>query len=138
MFITHRKPSQNNFRDNVLALRQKSETSRLGMKWDEEEDVNLMIEVTQNMGIDEIANIHKRTISAIKIRIMQHASKLIESGKSTKDVSEMFHMPSYEITEFMKKQTTKQTNKQLANTDKYMDILVEIRDLLLKQNTLHH
>jgi hypothetical protein len=47
-------------------------------------------------------------------------------------------MPSYEITEFMKKQTTKQTNTQLANTDKYMDILVEIRDLLLKQNTLQH
>lgn len=56
----------------VSELRKNEETAKAGKKWLPEEDSKLIQEVTDKKTYDEIALEHKRTIGAIKCRVISH------------------------------------------------------------------
>ena len=129
---------------NVKSLREKPETSRVGMKWTSKEDDKLMQRVKEGMEIDDIALKHSRTSGSIRSRILQKSCDMIrDDNMSIEDVSRLVRMTVDDIEDFKKRQELKKHIQDIKNeeissdsiesteeTDKYMNILVEIRDLL--------
>lgn len=120
---------------NLVKLREEPETARAGLKWSDEEDKLLMNQAFSKLSLKEIAKDHQRTISSIKSRILLHAMEYLDK-KSLEEVSEMINLPVEEIVMFQEKRSKRQLTKlpsqntNLTSDDKYMPILVEIRDLL--------
>lgn len=137
------------FHARMIALRENPDTAHAGMKWTEEEDVELMNHATSNMDVEYIAKVHKRTITAVKSRIMSNALSLMETNGMTLDeISKHVHIPLEELQEHkqmenQKKQKLKQKQGPSKDThhlsatksshtlkmqddDKYMQILIEL------------
>src|SRR5210317_1172371 len=55
----------------IIRLRNNDETSRAGQKWTVDED-NRLVEELETKTYEEIALEHKRTITAIKSRVISH------------------------------------------------------------------
>lgn len=124
----------------LISLRDNPDTARAGMKWTEEEDVELMERAVSGMDIDDIAKTHKRTVTGVKSRIMSNALAIAGGNNMTlEDVSNHVHIPLEELQAHKqrsddkkaqpKKSTTKNTEPYMEG-DKYMKLLTEIRDLL--------
>lgn len=81
-------------------------------RWTNEEDENLLRELKQKMGVDEIANIHQRTIRGIKTRLMGHAIyRIMVRNDPIESVSEELNLPM----ELLEKYNFKDINKVLIN-----------------------
>lgn len=128
-------------------FRENPETERAGLKWTSDEDEELLDKMNKNISLEDIAKQHKRTVTGIKYRIIQHGIIMMENENiSINDVSKKINIPVEEIQQFQQKQADKKKTKQekksnnTDNTDnnsesdnnnkKYMDILIEIRNLL--------
>lgn len=122
---------------NVMALREQPATNRVGLKWSSEEDSELMSQATTRMTLDDIAHAHKRTITAIKLRIMSNALIMMkEKGLSLDEVSKIVNI-SKEDLELHKEREGNKLPKKAPPCGKHempndvpLDLLVEIRDLL--------
>lgn len=126
---------------HLLYLREMPETMNAGLKWTEEEDKQLMEEVSDGYNIDVIANNHKRTTVGIKTRIMRNAINMLKENNMTiEEVSELVNIPINELYNYKKKLENKETkNKETKNNKSVktyepkqdlMSVLVEIRDYL--------
>jgi hypothetical protein len=115
------------FHGRLTELRNNPETEKAGLKWLKEEDDKLLNEVNNKLSISDIAKIHKRTETSIKKRIMQHTINLINTEDIT--IENACIKMNLNIDEF-KKFKEKLESKKTTN-DAYMDILKEIRDLLI-------
>lgn len=124
---------------HLLSLRENPNTARAGMKWTNEEDIELMKQVEDGIDIDDIAKAHKRTNTGVKARIMSNALAMMESKNMTMEqVSVCVHISVEDLQEYKQKQETKKATSRnekpkvesITNDDKYMKILVEIRNLL--------
>ena len=121
-------------------LRENPDTARAGMPWTTEEDAELMERVTSKMDMENIAKAHNRTISGIRSRIMTNAMKMMETNNmSMEDVSKHVRVPLEELLAHKQKQKRGKPKDGIPKTsshpinmqdDKYMQILIEIRDLL--------
>ena len=69
----------------IIEKRSNPETSRFGLRWTKEEDLQILEELKNNLEITEIAKNHGRSIVSIKCRIYQHCSSLINDGNKTLD-----------------------------------------------------
>ena len=122
----------------IVKMRDNPETSRVGMKWTTEEDTQLMESVYNQESFADIATTLKRTKTAIRSRIIQHAIVLMKSENiTTEEVSKRVHISEDEIIAYKMKQDEKATTKKPSSDikspqtdDKYMTLLTEIRDLL--------
>jgi len=139
--------SLTSFHGRILELRNNPDTERAGLKWLKEEDDELLEQVNNKIPIDDIAKIHKRTSISIKMRIMQHTINLINTDDNI-SIENACNIMNIDIDEFKKFKETKDaknnTEKVIKkdaknNTekvikkddDKYMNLLMEIRDLLI-------
>jgi hypothetical protein len=112
------------------------EESRIGVPWSNEEDNQLLEEIGSHMDIKEIASIHKRTPKGIKLRLIHHAVKMIETkGASLDSVAEHFNLLRTDIEEFKNKKSKEKKaadfkDKEPEYHDKYLELLTDIRDTL--------
>ena len=129
--------------ENLKALREDPYTAKAGMKWTPEEDAELVTQATSGMDFIEIATHHKRTAKGVKSRVMAHALNYLKTQDANiEDVAKHFHVTIGQLTEYKRKADVKQQEKEKEQQkkqeenqhnmtgDKYMDILVEIRDFL--------
>ncbi len=80
----------------MVSLRNKEETSRVGAKWLQEEDDELMREISDKKTFEEIALNHKRTIGGIKSRLINNILYLQYKNKS-KTIEELSSEYNIEI-----------------------------------------
>ena len=120
-------------RKNARDARDTKDTkSRIGMKWDREEDEQLMGEMGK-MSIEEIAKEHRRTETGVKARMVTLAIAMITNGDPIEEVAERIGMT---VEELKKEQIIKSMKSpalhqlQQQPDDRYMEILIEIRDML--------
>jgi|694.fasta_scaffold150941_2 hypothetical protein len=135
------------FHKNIEKLRDQTETSRVGVKWTEEEDESLMDDVHKKLDINDIAKKHQRTVVGIKCRILGNSLRIMEEENITfEDVSELFHLDIEELKNYKLKQEqkaearkNKNTLKEKSQTEKkspkvsneeLMSVLLEIRNYL--------
>lgn len=100
----------------IKDLRNNEETANVGNKWLIEEDEKLVQEITDNKSYEEIALEHKRTITAIKSRVISHI--IYPKYKDNIDLEKI--SLEYNIdTELLKKYINKlETKKSVNITDK--------------------
>lgn len=102
------------FQDKLREQRKNPETSRAGLKWDNEEDCSLVDKVKDGVSIDDIAKEHQRTSGSIKTRLIVKAIQLMENdNQSLEDVSSTFNLQESDIEEYQKKKVEREQRQQL-------------------------
>jgi hypothetical protein len=134
---------------------QPKEKSRAGVRWTNEEDKKLIDSATSGTGIKDIALAHQRTVGSIVSRIAINAILAMKNDNlSVEEAAKKFHIsPDYlETTKAEHERREKcsaelkarkavdtkpptNPNPKTITSQDFMDILVEIRDLL--KETLH-
>jgi hypothetical protein len=96
------------FHTRLKELRENPDTARAGVKWSEEENSELMERAVEGVNIDEIAKLHKRTVGAVKARIMENALTIVNEGKMTMDeVSNYVHVSMDDLTLYKERNDNK-------------------------------
>tara|TARA_B000000475_G_scaffold272118_1_gene271975 strand:+ start:6094 stop:6534 length:441 start_codon:yes stop_codon:yes gene_type:complete len=133
------------FQENMKKLRENPDTSRAGLKWDEDEDNKVITKIKNGIDINDIAKELKRTVNSIKTRIVMQGIKEIEENKKAKnDVFKELKITDTDIKEYKEKKLQRDEqqkqyssnilNKNITNPtikDNYC-LLKEISVLLMK------
>ena len=112
-------------------LRKNEETSRIGKKWSNEEDEELMKELIDKKSYEEIALNHKRTIGGIKSRViclilyLQYKDK----SKTIEELSLENNIENDLVLKYINKMKIKDSNE--STIVKYID-KKEIKDSEIK------
>lgn len=131
----------------VTVLREQPETARVGVKWTEAENEQVMKEVMDGMHLDDIAKKHQRTFTGVKSRIMTNALTMMTDRDLTlQDVAKLVHISVEDLENYKQRQeqkatTTPKVKKTGTKTSEelpddnishkdFMNILTEIRDYL--------
>jgi polyhydroxyalkanoate synthesis regulator phasin len=94
----------------MASLREHHETAKVGMRWTNEEDEELMVRVKDKMELCEIARIHQRTMGGIKSRIIHNGWKMVKEGKlSVEEVTDLLNVSVEDIKKYNEKQEKKIT-----------------------------
>lgn len=140
--------------DKYQKKRESAETSRVGMKWDHDEDERLLSAAKEKTPLHEIARSHCREVGGIATRLYHHAVKMMDENGIDK-VSEILNISVEEIQKHIatkekrreyiqniqnKKSDEKEENDQTKedltsdkndkNDKNVISLLTEIRDLL--------
>lgn len=114
--------------------------SKIGAKWTDDEEKQLLAEVIAGKTTDEIATIHKRGVGGIKIRLseMVYRIHISDAHPSPEEISGMLKLPVEEITEMLKGQEGKTVKKEEEKKEKTFiktdlaEALKEIKEILLR------
>jgi len=103
---------------NIQKLRENPATANAGKKWTEEEVNELLINIKSN-SFDEVASIHKRTVSSINGKLHSLAVSFItQKNMSIEDASKKFNISIISIQSYMEKYPAKKTKtKQNSDTE---------------------
>jgi len=103
-----------------------TETSRAGIRWTKDEDNNLCQEIAENKSYEEIALIHKRTVTGIKSRVVTNIifPKYKNENISIIDLSSSYNIEPAIIEKYIKKLE--------PHTDKKENI-IEYRLMMVEQ-----
>lgn len=71
--------------------------TRKGKRWTPEEDAQLLEQVNNGISLDDIATTHQRSVAAITMRILMHATKAIQNGMSVEDAAIHYKLPADRI-----------------------------------------
>ncbi len=119
--------------------------------WTDKETKQLIKEIKNNLSIEEISNIHKRTINAIKFKLIRYAIDLADTDQSLtlNDISKKTGLSIYELKEgfdklhydydYMEDNDSNLTDdtfidNTLTNVDNYDDDIQEIRNDIININ----
>lgn len=88
------RPRKKTIYENIHALRQKPATCKLGLHYSGESDMEIMLAAEQDIPLEEIAKIQKRTPRAIQIRIINIALAMMKQydNLSLEDLSKKYHI----------------------------------------------
>lgn len=110
---------------NKLKELQKNDvTSRCGMKWLKDEDDKLLSEILEHKTYDDIALEHRRTITAIKSRVISNIiyPKYKENNSNIDELSLEYNIENELITKYINKMETNisiknsiENNKEIIN-----------------------
>ena len=115
----------------IANLKKNEETSRIGKKWSNEEDEELMKELIDKKSYEEIALNHKRTIGGIKSRViclilyLQYKDK----SKTIEELSLEYNIEYDLVLKYINKMKIKDSNE--STILKYID-KKEIKDSEIK------
>jgi len=103
---------------NIQKLRENPATSNAGLRWTEQEVNELLINIKTN-SFDEVASIHKRTVSSINGKLHSLAVSFItQKNMSIEDASKKFNISVISIQSYMEKYPDKKTKvKQDSETN---------------------
>lgn len=106
------------------------DSDKTGRAWSSEEE-NKLIEEIKTLDVEEIANLHQRTVGGINSRLRHIGCRLLQEGMVIHDVSKMLNLSEKTLQKSMNMRKTRHnaTQKDETNTD-MLTILREIRDLL--------
>ena len=101
--------------------RNKEETSRVGAKWLQEEDEELMRELTDKKTFEEIALNHKRTIGGIKSRVICLILYLQykDGTKTIEELSSEYNIENDLVIKYINKMEIRDSRQ--TNTLQYID-----------------
>ena len=92
------------FQEMLKNQRQYPETSRAGLKWDTEEENQLLSLVSNGQTLPEIAKTLQRTEGSIKTRLITYAlSKMENDNLSISQVCEIVNLTEEDLTEYQQK-----------------------------------
>lgn len=97
--------------------------SNTGAKWTNEEETALLEELSQNIDIDKISDIHNRTTGGINCRRKLIAYKLYSNNISMEEIIEKTKLDEYQILESINKH---------QNTPKKCNSVVETKPFSIK------
>lgn len=136
-------------RSNIQALKEKPETARVGVKWTNEENAELMRQAQEGMPFSEIATLHQRTVGGVKSHIMLNALRLMnEQDMSLEDAAKLVHISVEDLALFKQRKEKKDlyrkeqkkstiakkqpivTSNNDINHEQIIGLLTEIRDYL--------
>lgn len=101
------------FQEMLKKQRSNPETSRAGLKWNKEEDDQLLNMVAENDTIPNIAKFLQRTEGSIKTRLILYAiNKMQKDNLSLEQVAELVKLSVDDITEYQKKKDEKAEKTQ--------------------------
>lgn len=105
------------FQENMKKLRENPDTSRAGLKWDDDEDNKVITKIKNGIDINDIAKELKRTVNSIKTRIVMQGIKEIEENKKAKnDVFKELKITDTDIKEYKEKKLQRdEQQKQYSN-----------------------
>ncbi len=112
-----------------MVLKNNEDTSKAGTKWTIEEDQKLIEEISTNIPYEEIALDHKRTINAIKSRVITNIiyPKYKDNIENNIDsISKEYNIDNETIIKYIKKLTTddnKNIVEYLEKIDNKLDII---------------
>lgn len=132
--------------DKYQKKRESAETSRVGMKWDHDEDERLLSAAKAKTPLHEIARSHCREVGGIATRLYHHAVKMMDENGIDK-VSELLNLSVEDIQKHIatkekrreyiqniqNKKSEEEKNEDLTsdkNDKNVISLLTEIRDLL--------
>lgn len=134
------------FHTRVTVLREQPETARVGVKWTEAENEQVMKEVMDGMDLDDVAKKHQRTVTGVKSRVMTNALTMMTDRDLTlQDVAKLVHISVEDLENYKQRQEQKATTPKVKKTGTktseelpddnishkdFMNILTEIRDYL--------
>ena len=123
-------------------MRENPETSRAGMRWNDDEDKFLMSNVRRGVDLETIAKHHCRSVKSIRCRLIVKAEELIRGGMAIEEASECVRIPVESILDFRAEQAMKREQQQQQNPyakngaqsqynyQKGIELFTEIRDYL--------
>ena len=126
--------------DKYQKKRESAETSRVGMKWDRDEDERLLSAAKAKTPLHEIARSHCREVGGIATRLYHDAVKMMDENGIDK-VSEILNLPVEDIQKHIatkeKRREYIQNQEEMTddltsdkNDKNVISLLTEIRDLL--------
>ena len=115
------------------SLRNKEETSRVGAKWLQEEDEELMRELTDKKTFEEISLNHKRTIGGIKSRVICLILYLQykDGTKTIEELSSEYNIENDLVIKYINKMEIKNPNNEKDNNKKDYEIKTKVNIELL-------
>lgn len=125
------------FQDMLSIQRRNEETSRAGLKWDEEDDIQLTKMVQQNVSIADIAKNLQRTPGSIKTRLIVRAiGKMQKDNVSKYDAAFDVGIEESDITEYLDKKRERES-RYIQNKEKKSRIITnnDIYNILHTINT---
>lgn len=94
--------------------------ARLGQRWTDLEDQNLLNELDNNLDINVIANNHKRTIGGINARINEIAYKMYKSNVNIHEIIKITKLNNEEIDEIILRKKQKINNTDNSNSSNFL------------------
>ncbi len=136
-----RKNMPSRFQEMLRNQRQNPETSRAGLKWDNDEDTTMLSMVSEGESHEQIAKTLQRTEGSIRTRLIMYAlNKMEKENLSLDQVSEMVHISKDDILQYQeKKHANKDLKQKRVSTAKLQKrpstvTNADIYDLLLTLN----
>jgi predicted XRE-type DNA-binding protein len=106
------------FQEMLKNQRQNSETSRAGLKWEPNEDDQMLSLVSEGKSFTDIASVLQRTEGSIKTRLVIYAINRMENDSlSLAQAAEMVNLQESDITEYQEKKQAR--DERLKNKKMY-------------------
>ena len=101
------------FQEMLKKQRQNTETSRAGLKWEQDEDNQLLKMVSDGVTLADIAKNLQRTEGSIKTRLIIYAiNKMDKENMSLEQVSQLVKLSDSDITEYQEKKAVRDERRQ--------------------------
>ena len=117
--------------------RQTPETSRVGLKWDQDDIDKLLSMVKDKTSIEEMANVLQRTSGSVKTRLVLFALKKMQTDDLTiEDAASMYNIGSEDISDYNTKKAEREEKRNNKSPKKSKIVTNnQIYELLLKIHT---
>jgi hypothetical protein len=117
--------------------RQTPETSRVGLKWDQDDIDKLLNMVKDKTSIEEMANVLQRTSGSVKTRLVLFALKKMQTDNLTiEDAASMYNIGSEDISDYNTKKAEREEKRNNKSPKKSKIVTNnQIYELLLKIHT---
>lgn len=128
------------FQEMLRSQRQNPETCRAGLKWDDDEDSQMLSMISAGKTTEDVAKMLQRTEGSIRTRLIMYAiDKMENDNLSLGQVSEMIHIPEADILQYQQKKSASKELRQKRNSSKLLKKPAnvtngDIYDLLLTLN----
>jgi len=114
---------------DTVTQQKHNDGEKTGKAWTSEEE-NKLIEEIKKLDVEEIANVHQRTVGGINSRLRDIGCRWLQQGMEIHNVGKMLNLSEKSLQKSMNMRKNKNaTQKDETNTD-MLTILREIRDLL--------
>lgn len=101
------------FQEMLKKQRENIETSRAGLKWEQDEDNQLLSMVSSGTSLTDIAKTLQRTEGSIKTRLILYAiNKMEKENMSLEQVAQLVKLSSADITEYQEKKAVRDERRQ--------------------------
>lgn len=101
------------FQEMLKNQRQNAETSRAGLKWEQDEDDSLLKMLSEGVALADIAKNLQRTEGSIKTRLTVYAiNKMEKENMSLEQVSQLVGLTEKDITDYQERKAIRDERRQ--------------------------